>query len=165
MNLLELYVPEEIFVALSLLVLVLVLRRVFWKPLMKIVDGRRADVDDMLRRAEDAKKIIADMEAQRKSHDAEIERRVVELMREAREHANREYDRIVSEAEEKARKFTEAGEGNARRAYEQAMGESREAIIALAMGAASIIVESSMDSEKNRNLIETMLQKAGAGNG
>ena len=163
MNLLELYVPEEIFVALSLLVLVFVLTRVFWKPLMKIIDGRQAGVDDILRRAEEAKKIIAEMEAQRASHNAEMERQAVEKMKETRELASREYDRIVAEAEEKARKFTEAGEGNARRAYEQAMGESREAIITLALGAASIIIESSMDSEKNRELIEAMLQKAGVG--
>jgi F0F1-type ATP synthase membrane subunit b/b' len=43
------------------------------------------------------------------------------------------------------------------------MGESREAIIALSLGAVSKILETSMDSEKNRKLVEAMLQKAGAG--
>jgi len=165
MNLLELYIPEEILVALSLLVLLFVLTRLFWKPLIKVIDNRQAGVDDMLQRAEDAKKVIAEMEEQRASHSAELERQVVEKMKEARELAGREYNRIVAEAEEKARKFTEAGEGNARRAYEQAMSESREAIITLALGAASIIVESSMDSEKNRELIDVILEKAGVNHG
>jgi hypothetical protein len=34
-------------------------------------------------------------------------------------------------------------------------------VVTLSLGAASAIVESSMDSEKNRGLIEAMLQKAG----
>jgi len=41
------------------------------------------------------------------------------------------------------------------------MSESREAVITLALGAAAAIVESSMDSEKNRALIDSMLRKSG----
>jgi F0F1-type ATP synthase membrane subunit b/b' len=55
----------------------------------------------------------------------------------------------------------ETGEERARRAYQQVMSESEEAIIALSLSAASKIVETSMDSEKNRELIEAMVQKAG----
>lgn len=160
---LDFYLPEEVLVAFSLLVLLFVLTRVFWKPLMKIIEDRQKGVDDMLEQADDAKKVIAEMEEQRRSHDADLERQVVEKMKEARELATREYDRIIAEAEKKARMITEAGEMKARRAYERSMSESNEAIINLALGAASIIARSSMDSEKNRQLIEAMLQKQAAG--
>jgi F-type H+-transporting ATPase subunit b len=152
-------------VAFSLIVLVFLLTRILWKPLMKVIDSRQKGVDDMLQSAEDAKTIIADMEEQRASHDADLERQVVEKMKEARELAGKEYDRIIAEAEEKARKFVEAGEEKARRAYEQSMSESQEAIIALSLRMASMIVEKAMDTETNRELIESMLQKAGADHG
>jgi F-type H+-transporting ATPase subunit b len=163
MNLLDFYIPEEIFVALSLLILVFVLRRFFWKPVIKLIDDRQKRVDDMLLGAEDAKRITAEMEEKRACHDAEMERQIIEKTKEARERAAREYDRIIKEAEEKAHKIAEAGEEKARRAYEQSMAEAREAVVTLALGAASRVVESSMDSQKNRGLIETMLNKAGAG--
>jgi len=161
MNLLDFYIPEEILVALSLLVLVFVLKRFFWKPLMNVIGSRQDDIDDMLLRAEEAKKVIAEMEQQRAALDAELERRTVEMMKQARDLAGREHDRIINEAREKASKFTEAGEEKARRAYEQSMSDSREAIITLALGAASVVVETSVDSERNRELIEAMLQNAG----
>jgi F-type H+-transporting ATPase subunit b len=163
MNLLEFYIPEEILVALSLLILLFVLQRIFWKPLIKIIDGRQKGVNDMLQSAEDARGIIADMEERRARHDEEMERQIIVKMKEARERAGREYDRIISEAEAKARMIIEAGEERARREYQQIMNESQEAIIALSLGAASKIVEISMDSGKNRELIETMLLKAGVG--
>ena len=165
MNLLEFYIPEEILVAFTLLVLVFVLTKILWKPLMKVIDSRREAVDDMLTSAEDAKRIIAEMEEQRRNHEAELERRTVEQMKEARALAGREHDRIIAEAKFKAGKYAEAGEEKARRAYEQSMSEAGEAIVSLALGAATMIVESSMDSEKNRELIEAMLQKAGVGHG
>jgi len=165
MNLFDFYLPEEILVAFSLLVLLFVLTKILWKPLMKVIDGRQAAVDDMLQSAEDAKRIIAEMEEQRASHNAELERQTALMLKEARDLATLEHDRIIAEANEKARRFAEAGEEKARRAHEQSLSESREAIIALALGAASIIVESSMDSEKNREIIESVLQKAGASHG
>jgi F-type H+-transporting ATPase subunit b len=161
MNLFDFYIPEEILVALSLFVLVVVLRRFFWKPVITIIDNRQKSVGDMLQGAEDAKRVMADVEEKRARHDAEMEHRIAEKTKEARERAAREYDRIIAEAEEKAHRIVEAGEEKARRSYDQSMAEARDAVVMLALGAASVIVESSMDSEKNRELIEVMLQKAG----
>jgi F-type H+-transporting ATPase subunit b len=161
MNLLTFYLPEEILVAFSLLILLFVLQRIFWKPLIKIIDNRQKGVSDMLQGAEDARGIIAEMEEQRARHDEQMERQIIEKMKEARERAGREYDRIIAEAEGKARSIAEAGEERAHREYQQIIGESREAIIALSLGAASKIAETSMESEKNRKLIEAMLRKAG----
>jgi len=162
MNLFNFYIPEEILVALSLIILVLVLTRILWKPLMKIIDSRQEGIDDSLRGAEEARKVVADMEEQRAKHDADLERQTLEKMKEARELAGREYDRIIADAEAKARKFTEAAEEKARRAFEQSMAESQETIIATALTIASKIIETSVDTEKNREYIISILQKAGA---
>jgi F-type H+-transporting ATPase subunit b len=161
MNLLSFYLPEEIFVAISLLILLFVLKRIFWKPVIKIIDDRQKGVDNMLQSAEDARRIIAEMEEQRARHDEEMERQLIAKMKEARERASREYDRIIAEAEAKGRKLLEAGEEKMRREYQQIMSESQENIIALSLRAATKIIETSMDSGKNREFIENMLQKAG----
>jgi F-type H+-transporting ATPase subunit b len=161
MNLLDFYIPEEILVALSLLILLFVLKRIFWKPVIKFIDDRQKDVNDMLQSAEDARGIISDMAEQRIRHDENLDRQTILKMNEAREHAGKEYDRIIEEAKDKARKIIEAGEERAEREYRQIMNESQEAIVKLSLGAASKIIEASMDSDKNRKLIETMLHEAG----
>jgi len=165
MNIFDFYIPEQIFVAFSLIVLMIVLTKILWKPLTNIIDNRQKDVDDMLRSAEEAKTIIADMETLRVNQSAELERLIADKTNEARERAGREYNRIVAEAEEKAHNIIKAGEEKAAREYQQMMSESQEAIITLALGAAAAIVESSMDSEKNRALIDSMLRKSGMSHG
>jgi F-type H+-transporting ATPase subunit b len=136
MNLLDFYIPEEVLVALSLLILLVFLRRFLWKPVMKVIDDRQKGVDDMLQKAEEAQKIIDEMEKQRATHEADLSRREVELMNEARTRAGLEHDRIIADARDRAREIVEAGEQKAKRAYEQSMSESRETVITLALGAA-----------------------------
>jgi len=165
MNLFDFYIPEEFFVAVSLLILFLLLKRFFWKPVMAIIDSRQKHIDDMLGKAEDARGIVAEMEKEREKQAADLERQAVLKVNEARERASREYDRIVTEAQEKARGIMQAAEEQTRRQYREAMSAARDAVVSLALGAASAIVESSMDSEKNRELIDAMLVKAGVGNG
>jgi len=165
MNLFDFYIPEKILVALSLLVLVFALTKVFWKPLMKVIDDRQSYVDGMLQSADGAKGMLAEMERRSAEHGAMLERQAAQMMKEARGNADREHSRIIAEANEKAHMITQAGEERARRAYEQCMSESREAIITLAMGIAARVVESSVDSEKNRELIDAILQTSGAGHG
>jgi len=165
MNIFDFYLPEQVIVAFSLIVLMIVLTKILWKPLTNIIDSRQKGVDDMLHSAEEAKKIVADMEKQRVNQSAELERLIADKTNEARERAAREYNRIVKEAEEKAHGIVKAGEEKAARDYQQMMSESREAVITLALGTAAAIVETSMDSEKNRALIESMLRKSGMSHG
>ena len=165
MNIFDFYIPEQILVAFSLIVLMFVLTRLLWKPLTNIIDSRQKDVDDMLQNAEEAKAIIADMETKRVNQSAELERLITDKTNEARERAAREYNRIVAEAEKKAHSIVKAGEEKAARDYQRMMSESQEAVIKLALGAAAAIVESSMDSEKNRALIDSMLRKSGMSHG
>ena len=110
MNILDFYIPEQILVAFSLIVLMFVLTRILWKPLMNIIDKRQKDVDDMLHNAEEAKVIVAEMETKRINQNAQLERLIVDKTNEARERAGREYNRIVAEAEEKAHTIIKAGE-------------------------------------------------------
>jgi len=165
MNIFDFYIPEQILVAFSLIVLMIVLTKILWKPLTNIIDKRQKDVDDMLQSAQEAKAIAADMETHRINQSAELEQLIADKTNEARERAAREYNRIIKEAEEKAHSIVKAGEEKAARDYQQMMSESQEAVIKLALGAAAAIVESSMDSEKNRALIESMLRKSGMSHG
>ena len=165
MNIFNFYIPEQILVAFSLIVLMIVLTKILWKPLTNIIDNRQKDVDDMLQKAKEAKTIVADMETKRANQNADLERLITDKTNEARERALREYNRIVKEAEEKAHSIVKAGEEKAARDYQRMMSESQEAVIKLALGAAAAIVESSMDSEKNRALIDSMLRKSGMSHG
>jgi len=89
MNIFDFYLPEQVLVAFSLIVLMIVLTKILWKPLTNIIDSRQKGVDDMLHSAEEAKRIVADMEKQRVNQSAELERLIADKTNEARERAAR----------------------------------------------------------------------------
>lgn len=164
MNLFYFYLPEEIFVALSFLVLVIVLKRIFWKPIIKMIEDRQQLVSNQLQDAADAQTIINKMQKQQATQNIELEQLAIEKTKEAHEHAAQEYERIICEAREKAQAIINSGEEKAKRHYQQAIKDSKEAITSLALTATAAIVESSVDNTTNRTLINAILSRAGVGN-
>jgi F-type H+-transporting ATPase subunit b len=165
MNLFDFNVPEQILVALSLLILVIVVRKFFWKPMMKMIEDRQKGVDDLLADAEDAKSQIAKMEEERQSQKAQLDQLIADKTNQARDDAKAETDRIISEAQSKAREIISSAEQQSKREHDQAVADSKKEIAALAISAAQTVVGSNMDNDKNRALIDSILNEQGEQNG
>jgi len=158
MNLLDIYIPEWFFVALNLVILVLILKKLLWKPVLGILETRqeiaaRADQD-----AEEAERLRAEMERLRAELDAEMAVRASELMTEARGAAGREYDRIVAEAETRAETIVKLAGMRAEQERERIMSGAREQMAAAVLDVAGSLIRANMDSERNLLLIDEYLK-------
>ena len=157
MNLLQFYIPEWFFVALNLLILILVLKRFLWTPVNNILDGRRDLVVRTGEDAEQAANLRAEMEQLRLQMDADMEARTLDLMKEARSHAGREYDRIVADAEKKADLILAAAKVKAEQEQDRMELELRKRIAETAVEAAGFLMRAQMDGEQNNRLVEAYL--------
>ena len=157
MNLLQFYIPEWFFVALNLLILILVLKKILWTPVIRILDDRRDLVVKTGEDAEQAANLRAEMEQLRAQMDADVEARTLELLTEARSHAGREYDRIVADAEKKAGLILAAAKVKAEQEQDRMELELRKSIAETAVEAAGFLLRSSMDTEQNNRLVEAFL--------
>ncbi|MCL2664846.1 MAG: ATP synthase F0 subunit B [Defluviitaleaceae bacterium] len=148
---------DSIFVAFNLLVIILVLSRVLFKPVNKILAERQAMAEKTEQDSEEAAKIRAEMENARAQQDRDMKIRADELLREARSRAGVEYDRIVKEAEDKALMITNTATQKAKQEQERIMLETKKQVAAVAMEAAGILLRSNMDNERNKILVEDYL--------
>lgn len=159
MNLLQFNFPEWFFVALNLLILVLILKRIFWKPVTKILEDRQAMAAQTAQDAEEAERIRAEMEQLRTRAEADAEALTAQLLTEARSRAGREYDRIVSEAESRAEMIVATAKVKAKQEQERTIVEVKKQITAAALEAAGILIRENIDSERNNRLVEAYLSE------
>ena len=159
MNILEFYIPEWFFVALSLVILVVVLRRFFWNPLLRILDTRKE-------RIEQAERDALEVAAQKDGLEKEIAKTATDLeqmklgkIKEARTLAGQEYDRIVEEAESKARLIIDHAQAQAKQEHGSMLHNATEEILKAALAATGQLLEANMSSERNERLIRAFIAK------
>jgi F-type H+-transporting ATPase subunit b len=145
---------------LIFLVMLGVLYRFAWGPLLKILNERRERIQQGVEATERAKQ---ELEAAEKERQARLE--------EARREAQAMLDRIAKQAEDlrkeleaKAREQAEALIARARAEIQQerekAVQELRSQVADLAVMAAGRIIGESLDAKKHRELIERTIEEA-----
>jgi F-type H+-transporting ATPase subunit b len=145
---------------LIFLVMLGVLYRFAWGPLLKILNERRERIQQGVEATERAKQ---ELEAAEKERQAMLE--------EARREAQTMLDRIAKQAEDlrkeleaKAREQAEALIARARAEIQQerekAVQELRSQVADLAVMAAGRIIGESLDAKKHRELIERTIEEA-----
>jgi len=157
MNLLDFYFPEWFFVAVNLIILILVLKKLFWKPVNKILETRQEKAAKTEQDAEEAERLLDEMEQLRTQLDHDLEARTAQVLMEARTRAGREYDRIVADAENKANLILNAAKMKADQEQERMAAEMKKRLVATAVDAAGFLMRSTMDSDHNQRLVESYL--------
>ncbi|MCL1834712.1 MAG: ATP synthase F0 subunit B [Oscillospiraceae bacterium] len=157
MNLFDFYIPEWFFVALNLAILVFVLRRVLWKPVNKILDERAEIAEKAAQDAQEAARLLEEMDQLRSKFDADMETLTVELMKDARARAGQEYDRIIGDAEKKADQIIQAAKVKAGQEHDVMMEETKKQVVSVAIDITGLLLGASMDTDKNKALLENYL--------
>ena len=162
--LLDPHVGTIIWTIVTFLVVLVVLRATVWRPLLSALDERERRISDALEEAERSRKEaqLRIAEHQQKLQGADAEAR--EIIRLAREAAEKVEQEIVSSARQEAQRTTE----QARRAIESekqaAIAELRKETADLAVKAAGALIEANLDDERNRKLGEDLIAGIPSGN-
>lgn len=153
---------KVILVALNLIILYVVLRKVLFKPVTQFMENRTNSIRDSIDNAEKMKSEAEDLkhsyQEQLRNAKAEGEK----LIDEARAKADKEHDRLVAEARSEAENILERAREEIERERTQMLKEIRGQVAGLALAAASKVVEANMDTESNRTLVDRFIDEAGA---
>ena len=159
MNLLNFYIPEWFWVAFNLLVLIVVLKKILWDRVRKVLDERQMAVDKAVQDTEDADKLRAEIEQIRARLDEDMDARTIELMQEARTRAGSEYDRIIAEAQSKSAMIISAAKTRAQQEHDSILVEVKGQVASTAVEAVGILLRANMDNERNKRLLEDFLSE------
>jgi len=153
---------DFILVALNLLILYLILRKLLFKRVTQYMENRTKAIKENI---ENAEKLKAEADGLKRKYEEEIKTAREEadkILNDARARANRESDSIIASARQDAEGILSRAREEIEREREQMLKEVKGQVAGLALSVASKVIESNMDTDKNRALAEKFINEAGA---
>ncbi len=146
---------------LIFLVLVFLLAKFAWKPILKMVEERTKNIEDALNSAENAKKEMAGLKAENEQIMKEARAERDKIVREAREMK----DRIIEESKETAKAEADKILAQARKLIDDekraAMNELKDQVASLSIEIAEkILTKELSDKKKQAELIDDILNQS-----
>ena len=146
----------------NFLVILYLLRRYLWGPILTVLANRAEKIREGLAMAEEAR-------AERERLKQEVERRLAEARRDAEAIAERMTKAaeaaaadIRSQAKAEADRIRERGREDAKQLHDQALAQLRSELAGMVVLAASRVLGREVDAGQHRDLIERALDEAGA---
>src|SRR5216683_3397343 len=144
----------------NFLVILYLLRRYLWGPILTVLANRAEKIREGLAMAEAAR-------AERERMKAEVERLLADARRDAQAIAERMTKGaeaaaadIRAQAKAEADRIRERGRDDARQLHDQALAQLRSELAGMVVLAASRVLGRELDPEKHRSLIEQSLDEA-----
>ena len=153
--------PSVVWHLINFLILIAILQRFLYKPVLKMLDERATRIRDSMAQAEAVRAETAAIEARSRTVLDDARREGQEILA----NANRNAERILSEArqvaQQEAEHLVQRAQTDLAREREQAFQELRQQIADLAVLAAGHVVRRSLDDQAHKELVQQFLATAG----
>ncbi|HMO12904.1 MAG TPA: F0F1 ATP synthase subunit B [Pirellulaceae bacterium] len=156
---LQIKIDTMIFSLLIFVILILVLWKFAWNPIMEGLEKREKSIADNIDSARQANDQAQALLAQYDQKLAAASEEVARLIAEAKEDGNRQRDRIVAEAKEAAAKEQQKVLAEIATAKDQAVRELAERSVDSAVSLAQSMLGRELDRNSHAKLIEQSLQR------
>ena len=143
----------------TFVLLLLVLYKFAWKPILKALDEREALIRKAVDDAEKAREELARVHATRHELIAEAQRTAKEVVHEARQAAAEASHVIERKAKEEAHISLENARRDIRDETEKARIILRKESAAIAVELAGKLIERNLDTENNRKLVDECMER------
>lgn len=145
--------------AVGFLVLFVIMKRVAWRPLLTLLDQRRARIEEDLRRAAQTRDEVARLEAEYRGKLATIH----EEARQKIQEAILESKRIALEVQEQARAQGQTILAKSKEAVELELAKAkvtlRDQVAAMTMDAVERILRQKLDAKTDRRVVDAVLDE------
>ena len=141
-------------------ILFIAVRFLFWKPITKILESRREQIDKDLAEAEQAKANALEIEANLNTELAEAKARVKEMLDSAEKEANIKRDTIINSAKEEARRRLDNLEIELQEEKKSMEKQIKQEIVDIAFQAAEKIVSKEIDHDKYLDVVDDIIKGA-----
>jgi F-type H+-transporting ATPase subunit b len=148
-----------IWTIITFVLLVLVLSKVAWKPILQALHSRENSIRDALRQAEEARKDAEKVLAENRQAISKANEETARLLREGRELAEQMKNEIVARAHEQAKHNLDQAKDEIQREKEAALLQLRSQVADLAITVAEKILEESLDAARQKKIVDKVLQK------
>lgn len=148
-----------VFTVVNLLVLLFLMKKFLYQPVLNVIEKRRELIGQQFAQADAAKKEAEQLKAEYESCLAGAQRERQEKILAAQAQARSEYDRIVADADAKAEKIVADAQKAGEEEYEKTLRQAQAQIAGLAVAAAAKIVAQTQNEQSDKDAYDAFLQE------
>ena len=145
----------------NLLIIFLILKKLLWKPVQKVMEERKAMVDKQFADAAEAEAKANEDKALWEEKLATADEEAHERIQRADETARRHGERVVAEAKEKAQGIIRQAEAEAQLERQKATASIRDEIADVSAELAQKMLEREITADDHRAMIASFLDEVG----
>ncbi|MBQ9376114.1 MAG: F0F1 ATP synthase subunit B [Ruminococcus sp.] len=150
-----------ILVLANTLILFLVLKHFLFDKVNKVIDDRKAEVEDTFKRADEAEEKAKQLESEYNAKILSAKDESAEIVRNATKKAQSRSDEIISDAKAEAKAIVANADAEIEREKKIAVNQIKDEIAGIAFSAAQAVIEKDLDTEDNEKLIESFIDSVG----
>jgi F-type H+-transporting ATPase subunit b len=148
-----------IWTVITFVILLFILKKVAWKPILNSLKEREKFISDSLEKAEIAQKEAEKLFEENKANLAKADEEAQKIITQGREYADKLKTQIIDESKIEAKKIVEAATSEIERKNKEAMASLKEQIVEIAVNAAEKIIRENLDKDKQKNIVDKYIQE------
>ena len=138
---------------LIFIVLLIILNKIAWKPLLSALHSREQGIKDSIDQSEKLKLEAQELLEQNKKILSEANTQSMKIINESREAANKLREELMSKAQDDSRKLIEQAKAEIKHEKDLAMSDLRNEVSDLAIKAAEKIIKDNLDESKQKKIV------------
>ncbi|HVO74841.1 MAG TPA: F0F1 ATP synthase subunit B, partial [Ignavibacteriaceae bacterium] len=152
--------PGLIFwTVVTFLILLFILKKVAWKPILSALDQREASIRESIEKAEKAKSDAQKILDENKANLARAEDESRKLIEQSREYAEKMKNQILMEGKEQSKKIIEDAAAEIERKKDAAFSELKNQIADIALQAAEKLLSEKLDPQTHKKITDKYIDE------
>ncbi|MGI6145095.1 MAG: F0F1 ATP synthase subunit B [Peptococcia bacterium] len=154
-------VSDMIWAIINFLILLAILNKFLYKPLLTTMDNRMEQIKKDLYSAELAKKEAREIREEYTKQMEQAKAEAQQIIEKATKIGEETRENLINEAREETTKMTEKAREMIRLEKEEALNQLRDEVSTLVVMAAGKVIEKTIDQEAHEKLIREFIEEAG----
>lgn len=150
-----------LFVLLNFLLLFFVAKKYLFQPVKDMIDSRQKEIDTMYEQAADANEKAEALQQEYAQRIEQAQQTADKLVQEAMTRGKNREEEILRQANQEAEAIRNKAEADVARQKEKALRDAKDEISSLAVEIAGKVVGASMDSQHQKQLVDSFLEELG----
>lgn len=160
----QLYVGDMVYIAVSFIILMCLIKLVAWKPVTKMMKDRSDKIANDIDSAEKSRADATKLAEQRQTELASARQEASTIISEAKQTGQKLIDKIVEDAQSNVASMKVAAEKDIEQQRQEALANSKKYVASLSIEIASKIISKDLNSDDHKALVDSYIEGLGKHN-
>ena len=157
----QLYVGDMLFVMITFLVLMWLVKIVAWKPITKMMQDRSDKIVNDIDSAKESRTKAAELAQKRQAELDKTRDDANTIINTAKQNGQRQQEKIVEDARNEASNLKSSAEKDIEQERQEALANSRKDVASLSVEIASKIISKELNEDDQKGLVDSYIEGLG----